>query len=59
MLCTFEMRVAEVRFGTEKNVGFPWLTAIFGKAATRDSFLRSGRSGWGGRPRILFGLTRC
>lgn len=59
MLCTFEKPVAEVRFGTEKSIGFPRLTAIFAKAVTRDSFLRSGRSGWGACPRILFGLARC
>ena len=59
MLCAFGKRVSAVRFGTEKSVGFPRLTAIFDKAVTRDSFLRSGRGGWRGCPRILFGLARC
>ena len=48
----------EVRFGTEKGVGFPRLIAIFDIAVTRDSFPRSG-CGWGALPYIKHGLAIC
>ena len=58
MLCVFEKDVPEVRFGTEKNVGFPRLSAIFGKAVPRDSNPCRG-SGGGLLPHTLVGLARC
>ena len=48
----------EVRFGTEKNVGFAALAAIFDSAVKDDSWVFSGRDG-GPCPRILIELPRC
>jgi hypothetical protein len=58
--CTslFEERASEVRFGTEKSIGFPRLTAIFDDAVTRDSY-QCGSGGWGAIPRIIVGLAKC
>jgi hypothetical protein len=57
MLCVFAKSASEVRFGTEKLIGFPRLSVIFHSAAARDSKRCGG--GWGGHPRILVGLARC
>ena len=54
MLCVFEKDVPEVRFGTEKNIGFPALTAIFHKAVARVR-----RSDGGAHPRNFVGLAIC
>ncbi len=49
-----------VRFGTEKSIGFPWLTAIFDHAVTCDSDERGGcGKPWGRVPRVMFGLAKC
>jgi hypothetical protein len=50
----------QVRFRTEKDVGFPWLMAIFGIAALSDSKpprLRENPLGAGSR--IGPGLAKC
>jgi len=57
MLCVFEKDVPEVRFGTEKNVGFPRLSAVFDKAVRRDSDPSNGIGG--GLLPHTFGLARC
>jgi hypothetical protein len=43
-----------VRFGTKKIIGFPWLSAIFDRAAT---FVRRGDGG--AHSHILVGLAKC
>jgi hypothetical protein len=55
------MPTRAVRFGTEKSIGFPRLTAIFEHAVTRDSLRRNSSFGkpWGRVPRIMFGLAKC
>jgi len=58
MLCAFEKDISEVRFGTEKNVGFPWLSAIFDQAVRPDSDPGSGAGG-GLLPHRFVGLARC
>ena len=58
MLQKFTKTFGVVRFGTEKNVGFTALNAIFDSAVRADS--RAFRSRGGGRfPRTLVELSRC
>ena len=49
-----------VRFGTEKNIGFPRLAVTFDGTLARDS-LAAGGCGepWGRLPRVMFGLAKC
>jgi hypothetical protein len=47
-----------VRFGTEKNVGFPAPNAIFDSAVTGDSIALCSRGG-GFFPRIKLELSQC
>jgi len=53
----FEKSHCQVRFGTEKSVGFPVLNVIFDNAGRRDSCARCGRGG--GMPRIQVELSKC
>ena len=53
----FEKSHCQVRFGTEKSVGFPVLNVIFDSAGRRDSCARCGRGG--GMPRIQVELSKC
>lgn len=46
-----------VRFGTEKVVGFPRLTAIFETVISPDSFVKGGVKS--GTLRRIFGLATC
>ena len=57
MLKRLEKSHPQVRFGTEKSVGFPVLNVIFDSAKRRDSYARCGRGG--GRPRIQVELSKC
>jgi hypothetical protein len=54
MLCVCRARVLVVRFGTKKIIGFPRLTAIFGKVVTRVAC-----GDGGAHPHILVGLAIC
>jgi len=58
MLLAFEKARRDVRFGTEKCIGFPALIAIFDFAVPRDSSLRNG-GGRGLLPHILVELAAC
>ena len=58
MLLAFEKPQRDVRFGTEKSIGFPVLIGIFDSAVSRDSSLCNG-SGWGVLPRIFVELAAC
>jgi hypothetical protein len=58
MLKQWEKSYCEVRFGTEKGIGFPALSAIFDSAATGDSTVSRSRGG-GLYPRIKIELSRC
>jgi hypothetical protein len=58
MLERVEKRFGVVRFGTEKNVGFPPLDAIFDSAATDASIVLASRGG-GFFPRVQLELSRC
>ena len=53
------MRIVKrpVRFGTEKFIGFPWLSAIFAGAVVDDSSM-GGAAGWA-MPLHIFGLAKC
>ena len=46
-----------VRFGTEKVIGFPWLSAIFGLAHSPDSSTATRAAA--GTSLLTYGLTRC
>jgi hypothetical protein len=52
--CVGEKSLSAVRFGTEKNVGFPWLNAIFDRAVTRIR-----RSDGEAHPHLFVGLAKC
>ena len=54
MLFLFANSAVEVRFGTEKSVGFPWLNAIFDRAVTRVA-----RGDGGAHPHTFVGLAIC
>jgi hypothetical protein len=58
MLCVWETAypklTSAVRFGTEKNVGFPPLNAIFDRAVTRVA-----RGDGGAHPHTFVGLAIC
>jgi hypothetical protein len=49
--------ISAVRFGTEKNIGFPRLNAIFDSGVTHESSCQ-GRP-WGRFPPIMSGLAEC
>jgi hypothetical protein len=53
----FEKRALAVRFGTEKTVGFPRLTAIFGLVLRPDSSV-GGLEVFGAHLRVV-GLAKC
>jgi hypothetical protein len=53
----FEKPASAVRFGTEKTIGFPRLTAIFGIALRPESSVAA-REDFGAHLRIV-GLAKC
>ena len=53
-MCVDQKLVPAVRFGTEKTIGFPSLTAIFDSAARGVA-----RSDGGAHPHIFAGLAIC
>jgi len=57
MLMGFEKSPCQVRFGTEKGIGFPVLNVIFDSAARRYSYALCGRGG--GMPRTQVELSKC
>ena len=57
MLMRFEKSPCQVRFGTEKSIGFPVLNVIFDSAARRYSYALCGRGG--GMPRTQVELSKC
>jgi hypothetical protein len=60
MLCIVEKANQQVRFRTEKSVGFQRHTAIFVITVSRDSSSRNGGGNpSGAHPRITAGLAKC
>jgi hypothetical protein len=60
MLRINEKAKQQVRFRTEKSIGFQRHTAIFVITVTRDSSSRNGCGNpSGARPRIMSGLAKC
>ena len=60
MLRIIEKAGQQVRFRTEKNVGFQQHTAIFGITVSHDSTSCNGRGNpSGAHPRIISGLAKC
>jgi hypothetical protein len=60
MLCIIERSEQQVRFRTEKSVGFQRHNAIFVMAVLRDSDAPDGCGNpSGARPRIISGLAKC
>jgi hypothetical protein len=60
MPCIDEKTKQQVRFRTEKIVGFQRHTAIFVVTVSRDSSTRNGCGNpSGAHPRIMSGLAKC